>query len=832
MVFYITDIPGVQWWVKPQQFALLGDGDPVTFWPDEGNQQANLNQPVSANAPTYALDSVNGFPAVEFNGTDQWLEGLDGNDFLSETHLAIVVSLLIVDVDVEQTIFSAGSNCRLYLNGSGKIVAKNNSDTVQADITVGWHTVAWMNFGLELRIHVDDPIPEQKTGTGNTGGFGTVLVGKDVGGNFFLGKIGEMSASQFGLQQQSFAKTYAAHMRNWLDRTEPIERERDSLSRRLVANQRSRMFITQDVPLRFLDWDLLQAMSLSHHQMPHPSGQGAGFEPWSRGVFNLMERVESVSDYKLSLGLADRKGISRLVWESGQAEFTAAPYREGCAAIMPVRRLFTHQTPLYVKAPSGVVGQVISGLDLGMAAGTMQDPSAVNYLLRSSFQSGDAGITVTGASGSVTAIEIADEGAPKLFGTERDPADQGLNFTPITEHLLRFEAGNPHTADLIAEWPLTVAEEADITSSSVANPTVITSPLAHGLRTGDEITISGHTGSTPDINGVRTVIVTADNTFTIPLNVTVAGTGGSFEKLIQADQGICFSINHLDVVGPLFWNLQNDVDGEYWDDTAKDWDPSLVWNELPFEDELGADGSIPRSRSNAIVWPGSPGQATLQLGLPNGMATDASVIDVYHVQLEDHSFPTTHWPQDGAFVGRRHPVGLTYFENASAIAFNEPVFTIAGRFTPPWDWEDLQKAYDGGYSVHLWKVSYNFNPTTRYWAGGFDATGVLARWFLIGNNGTNDQSAFESTQMPTRGVEIPIIWRMTSATGGELGLPAQTMTVFANGVRGADMPFTILEPAVIPNARVDFNLFGATVRDLTFDYRAWSDEECLAWSVL
>lgn len=68
-----------------------------------------------------------------------------------------------------------------------------------------------------------------------------------------------------------------------------------------------------------------------------------------------------------------------------------------------------------------------------------------------------------------------------------------------------------------------------ITSSSVANPTVITSP-AHGLTTGDVITIVGHTGSTPDINGSRTVTVTGVNTFTIPLTVTVAGTGGTAER--------------------------------------------------------------------------------------------------------------------------------------------------------------------------------------------------------------------------------------------------------------------------------------------------------------
>lgn len=69
-----------------------------------------------------------------------------------------------------------------------------------------------------------------------------------------------------------------------------------------------------------------------------------------------------------------------------------------------------------------------------------------------------------------------------------------------------------------------------IASSSVANPSVITTPVAHRLTTGDTVLISGHTGSTPSINGEHAVTVTGEFTFTIPVNVTVGGTGGSFVR--------------------------------------------------------------------------------------------------------------------------------------------------------------------------------------------------------------------------------------------------------------------------------------------------------------
>ncbi len=69
----------------------------------------------------------------------------------------------------------------------------------------------------------------------------------------------------------------------------------------------------------------------------------------------------------------------------------------------------------------------------------------------------------------------------------------------------------------------------DISSNSVANPTVITASGAHGLTTGDTILISG-SNSTPTIDGERTVTVISSTTFSVAVNVTVGGTAGSFVK--------------------------------------------------------------------------------------------------------------------------------------------------------------------------------------------------------------------------------------------------------------------------------------------------------------
>ena len=68
---------------------------------------------------------------------------------------------------------------------------------------------------------------------------------------------------------------------------------------------------------------------------------------------------------------------------------------------------------------------------------------------------------------------------------------------------------------------------ATISTSSIANPTVITTAAAHGLTTGQTVIITEHTGMLPTtVNGTHTVTVTAATTFTIAINVTTGGTGG------------------------------------------------------------------------------------------------------------------------------------------------------------------------------------------------------------------------------------------------------------------------------------------------------------------
>ncbi len=108
-----------------------------------------------------------------------------------------------------------------------------------------------------------------------------------------------------------------------------------------------------------------------------------------------------------------------------------------------------------------------------------------------------------------------------------------------------------HLTAKTADWNTELADNIDyaldpaqrvipITSNSIANPTVVTTPTPHGLTSGDIVVIAGVATSSPTINGQRVVTVTSTTTFTVPVNVTVAGTGGTLVRANSAGGGIGF----------------------------------------------------------------------------------------------------------------------------------------------------------------------------------------------------------------------------------------------------------------------------------------------------
>jgi hypothetical protein len=112
---------------------------------------------------------------------------------------------------------------------------------------------------------------------------------------------------------------------------------------------------------------------------------------------------------------------------------------------------------------------------------------------------------------SYISLEVAKAHLRVTDVTEDDDIQRKLE--QATDTIVRYLKSQAHT-------------RATVTSSSVANPTVLTTDAAHGFVTGDTVIISGHSGSTPAIAGSYVATVVTTTTFTIPVAVTVAGTGG------------------------------------------------------------------------------------------------------------------------------------------------------------------------------------------------------------------------------------------------------------------------------------------------------------------
>jgi hypothetical protein len=182
---------------------------------------------------------------------------------------------------------------------------------------------------------------------------------------------------------------------------------------------------------------------------------------------------------------------------------------------------------------------------------TMTGPTQGNYL--ANIRSGTGVIynnTMTNMSGS-TVIHCADHRKAHSFSpwTSADGTnvwDVNLAGGPFVTGTVTSAAGLTMT-DNTKTWTLnewngysvlktTAPYNVPIVSSSVANPSIITTSIPHGLVSTDVVQIRNHSGSTPRLIGVYDITVIDATTFSLQawlganINVTVGGTGGIVSK--------------------------------------------------------------------------------------------------------------------------------------------------------------------------------------------------------------------------------------------------------------------------------------------------------------
>lgn len=134
----------------------------------------------------------------------------------------------------------------------------------------------------------------------------------------------------------------------------------------------------------------------------------------------------------------------------------------------------------------------------------------------------------TGAT-KINEVMFIDTAKPTSYTIHLFVNDASISDTTAAVDLTEASGGGYSSKTIQASVAHIAA--AAITSSSAANPTVITTSSAHGLTTNDYVSIVSHTGSAQNINGTHQVTVTAGSTFTIAVDLTSGGgTGGTFSR--------------------------------------------------------------------------------------------------------------------------------------------------------------------------------------------------------------------------------------------------------------------------------------------------------------
>lgn len=140
--FAPTDLAGCQLWLNVAMLAGLADGRPVAVWPDSSGQNHEATQTDVADQPLYRTAALNGRPALQFNGENQFL------------------TLPLAETATEHTFFfvldntpGGGHSHYLFDAQSGRL-ALNAADTASpANIRFSdgtWRTVGAASAGPQL----------------------------------------------------------------------------------------------------------------------------------------------------------------------------------------------------------------------------------------------------------------------------------------------------------------------------------------------------------------------------------------------------------------------------------------------------------------------------------------------------------------------------------------------------------------------------------------------------------------------------------------------------------------------------------------------------------
>lgn len=172
-----TDIAGLQLWLDASQITGLNDGDSVATWPDASGNGHDATQATASKQPTYQTNEVNGKPAVQTDGVDDFIRSTFATAQPFTRFSVWSVSLpsfnhILGGVAANVALWCPSPNAMQLYAGTFGPVASVSSST--------WVLVVECYDGASSFIEVGGA---RTTGNPSTGSPGGVTIGADNGGN-------------------------------------------------------------------------------------------------------------------------------------------------------------------------------------------------------------------------------------------------------------------------------------------------------------------------------------------------------------------------------------------------------------------------------------------------------------------------------------------------------------------------------------------------------------------------------------------------------------------------------------------------------------------------
>ncbi len=675
---------------------------------------------------------------------------------ISSTAVASFDNDGVISVSVGSTV-QGGLSMMLQNSVSVQRLCAINSSTSGADVIVTtpitlnkWGIGIMTHGSANLGIGWNDPlsiVTAASVGTTALAAAGSQFV---IGMSAFLTKYFHGEVAEILVYNQNIASTsknmarimdylrakYFSPSTTWVTQMghgDALEQSRNVASRRLWWTRAPLPTVSIEAPLSILDANLLDSVGVAGPAFPDRDAAGGGLDnaTWARGHMRLYEKTLDCDRLTASVEMVDLRSISHSYVESGQAIRASSQQRQGIfVSSRGAVRSFNRTTAAYVVDPnSGAVVLKAADTEKVDADGVLIENGATNICLRSSFVSGLAGLTVSSSAWPTGGSVVLDT-APAI----------GLLFdTSITANSVKIVGATTPTS----------------TSAVMCQHPAMT------IRPTDD----------------------------------------------ASAKSIVFSLDHYDDSAlPLKFTLQRSGDSLYYNVATTAFtagsSTAPVYNSV-----TAVTSGIGRYQINITTVSTSQ---TYTLAYGTGSSGGANQTNhVFHVQVEQGQFLTNAGTISvgvqpyfassrivtNATPVTRGPDELHLYDPTGVGVIPPTVFTLFLRFIPEWSAANVVytdtylplavavpalPSIGSGNKAVLFVCGTQanslyllYNPTT----GNLEL--VLFQNFAVAATATKSWS-------PVRGTLYTITCRLTSPTEGELGLPANTLSVFVDGVKGTD----------------------------------------------